>query len=101
MMVVKKEKSVFEKLETFVKTPPILNLQIWDNDTFTPDDFLGATSINLSHFKSPFITSEECSVNDNEADFVNIFSLANESVRGWFPVRGQQNKNAEIKQTVS
>ena len=21
--------------------PPILNLQIWDNDKFTPDDFLG------------------------------------------------------------
>lgn len=29
----------YEATEYFL--PPVLNLQIWDNDKFSPDDFLG------------------------------------------------------------
>lgn len=42
MMLVKKKLSVFSKDPTAQKLPCRLNLQVWDNDHFSPDDFLGS-----------------------------------------------------------
>ena len=38
---IKKNEHFWSYDATELKMPPILNLQIWDNDKFTPDDFLG------------------------------------------------------------
>lgn len=40
-IVIRKKESIFVADETEVKIPCKLNLQIWDNDTFSADDFLG------------------------------------------------------------
>lgn len=45
IVVIKKE-HVFDMTPTEMKVPCLLKLQVWDNDTFSPDDFLGS----ISHF---------------------------------------------------
>lgn len=40
-ILIKNKEHVFSKDETEYKIPCRLNLQVWDNDTFSADDFLG------------------------------------------------------------
>lgn len=97
-MITKKIRK-FEKVESEVKVPAILNLQVWDNDTLSPDDFLGSLSINLSNFPNPFATSEK--VRKRRADELNENLFATDySIRGWFPVYGNVGGVEGNKQTV-
>lgn len=41
VMVVKKKEHFYNLTKTEKHLPPILTVQIWDNDLFSPDDFLG------------------------------------------------------------
>jgi hypothetical protein len=69
--------------DNVVKIPPMLTLQIWDNDSFGPDDFLGTLSLNLSHFHRPASSSEKCRLDKSEKDYENIFARSG-SIRGWW-----------------
>ena len=40
-MVVRKKEHFYSLSKTVVPVAPRLTLQLWDNDKFTPDDFLG------------------------------------------------------------
>ena len=93
-------KRTFEKFDTEIKLPAVLNLQVWDNDSFSPDDFLGTASINLSHFPEPFSTAEKCVKKKYPQMHENLFAI-NGSVRGWIPMYGKTENNGPIKQTVS
>lgn len=89
-MLLVKKKNIYEKFDTELKVPPVLNVQIWDNDTFSPDDFLGSLTINLSHFPKPFATPT--SVSEKEAsEYRNLFLGKKE--RGWFPVIGKDDSH--------
>lgn len=44
LIVIKKKHHKFSLSESELKVPCILNLQVWDNDTISADDFIG---INL------------------------------------------------------
>ena len=41
MMVIKKKEHFYSLTKAEKRLPPILTMQIWDNDLFSPDDFLG------------------------------------------------------------
>lgn len=99
-MVVTKKRSNLEKLETEMKQPAVLNLQIWDNDSFSPDDFLGTLCINLSHFERPFMTPDRCSIKKLKRPHENLFAM-NGSLRGWFPAYGKSSNSEAIRQTVN
>lgn len=43
-MVVIKKKEIYEKYNTELKMPITLNIQVWDNDSLSADDFLGIFS---------------------------------------------------------
>lgn len=43
-MLVTKKKQFFEKFDTQIKMPANLNVQVWDNDALSADDFLGKTN---------------------------------------------------------
>ncbi|XP_070501536.1 otoferlin [Chironomus tepperi] len=95
MMIIVKKKKPFEKFDTEIKLPPVLNLQIWDNDTFSPDDFLGAASINLSHFPEFSLTAEKCT-GKKSSKYENLFAIDG-SIRGWCPVYGRIRDNESGK----
>lgn len=40
-LVVKKKEHFWKLDETEKKLPPVVTFQVWDNDKFNPDDFLG------------------------------------------------------------
>ena len=44
-MVVKKKEHFYSLTETEHYTLPVLTMQVWDNDTFTPDDFIGELAV--------------------------------------------------------
>ncbi|XP_074035126.1 ferlin family C2 domain-containing myoferlin misfire isoform X2 [Leptinotarsa decemlineata] len=44
-LVVYKKESIFESDETEFKMPCVLTMQVWDNDTFSKDDFLGTKRV--------------------------------------------------------
>lgn len=93
-------KRVLEKFDTEIKLPAVLNLQLWDNDSFSTDDFLGTASINLSHFKSLFPSAEKCAMRKEIREHENLFAT-NGSIRGWLPMYGKGEENGPVKQTVS
>uniref|UniRef100_A0A1B0CK25 Putative membrane-associated protein fer-1 n=1 Tax=Lutzomyia longipalpis TaxID=7200 RepID=A0A1B0CK25_LUTLO len=92
MIVTTKKRRFYEKYDTTVKGPLILNVQIWDNDTLSADDFIGATAINLNHLPVPASLAQNCflAFNSNTADFIDLFGR--KSIRGWFPVGGSYGK---------
>lgn len=92
-MLIIKKKTIYERFDTEVKLPAILNIQTWDNDTFSADDFLGSLTINLSHFPKPFSTAEKCCSSKN-MQYENLF--AEKNVRGWFSLRGNNSKKGVI-----
>jgi hypothetical protein len=99
-MLLTKKKNLFDKFDTEFKIPAVLNLQVWENDSFSPDDFLGSLSINLSHFSRPAKSPEKCTTKKSEHKHDNLFAIDG-SIRGWFPVHGKCGKDKAIKQTVN
>ena len=45
---VKKKEYFWSYDATELTVPPVLNLQVWDNDKFSADDFLGRNSLLIS-----------------------------------------------------
>lgn len=43
-MLVTKKKRFYEQFDTEIKMPVNLNIQVWDNDALSADDFLGKNS---------------------------------------------------------
>ncbi|CAB1341784.1 unnamed protein product, partial [Coregonus sp. 'balchen'] len=48
--------------QTEFRTPPKLIVQIWDNDKFSLDDYLGTVELDLLHLIPPAKTPEKCSL---------------------------------------
>ena len=46
-MVIKKKEHFYSLTTTDVHIPPRLTLQVWDNDFFSPDDYIGE-SFNMN-----------------------------------------------------
>uniref|UniRef100_A0A8C4YRR6 Dysferlin n=1 Tax=Gopherus evgoodei TaxID=1825980 RepID=A0A8C4YRR6_9SAUR len=81
------------------KVPPQLILQIWDNDKFSFDDYLGSVQMNLNRMPAPAKTAEKCSLNllDETLSsdrFVSLFEQ--KAVKGWWPCVVE----AEEKKTI-
>uniref|UniRef100_A0A8C0H4J7 Dysferlin n=1 Tax=Chelonoidis abingdonii TaxID=106734 RepID=A0A8C0H4J7_CHEAB len=82
------------------KVPPQLILQIWDNDKFSFDDYLGSVQMNLNRMPAPAKTAEKCSLNllDETLSsdrFVSLFEQ--KAVKGWWPCVVE----AEEKKTIA
>jgi Ca2+-dependent lipid-binding protein len=97
-MLVTKKRLYHEKYDTILKVPATLHIQVWDNDTFSPDDFLGSMSMNLSSIPEPAATLDKCDFRKIKKH-LNLFQ--NGVVRGWFPVLGSLQNGSSLGQTVS
>lgn len=61
-MVIKEKEHFWSLDETEKRMPPMLTLQIWDNDMFSKDDFLGSVELNLNSMPDMAKTSDKCTL---------------------------------------
>ncbi|XP_066534334.1 myoferlin isoform X2 [Hoplias malabaricus] len=75
--------------KTEFRIPPKLTIQIWDNDKFSLDDYLGTVELDLIHLMTPSKTPEKCSLNmltqGAGKSPQNKSLFAQKSVKGWWP----------------
>jgi hypothetical protein len=72
-----------------------LNLQIWDNDKFSADDFIGQISLNLNNMVKPVTDSDKCGLHQLEDISFNslkrddkdakISLFEQRRMKGWLP----------------
>eukprot|EP00079_Xenopus_tropicalis_P032616 XP_017946387.1 PREDICTED: dysferlin [Xenopus tropicalis] len=74
------------------KIPPNLIIQIWDNDKFSFDDYLGSVQLDLNRMPRPAKTAEKCRLDLlDEVESANHCSLFEQkTVKGWWPCVGQE-----------
>ncbi|MCJ8731563.1 hypothetical protein PDJAM_G00200870 [Pangasius djambal] len=73
-----------DKAET--KVPPKLTIQIWDNDKFSFDDYLGCLEMDLNHMLKPAKSPEKCGLellSQPQDKLVSLFEQ--KTVKGWWP----------------
>ncbi|XP_011486215.1 myoferlin isoform X2 [Oryzias latipes] len=85
--------------KTEFRIPPKLTVQIWDNDKFSLDDYLGTVELDLHKLVAPSKSPEKCSLQLLEKQETggphkldNVKSLfAQQAVRGWWPCAIEQD----------
>lgn len=89
-MVVKKKEHFWSLDETEQRLPPNLVMQIWDNDKFSMDDFLGTLSLNLSALPKPAKKAADCTLSQlpdlqtgHEVKLVSLFEQ--KRLKGFWP----------------
>ncbi|CAF3639300.1 unnamed protein product [Adineta steineri] len=94
---IKKKEYFWSYDNTELKLPPILNVQIWDNDKFSSDDFLGALTLDLNHLYKPAKDFDGCTLemlNDQISNTVSIFDI--KRLKGWWPCVDIHSGNSEL-----
>uniref|UniRef100_A0A4W6EXE1 Otoferlin n=1 Tax=Lates calcarifer TaxID=8187 RepID=A0A4W6EXE1_LATCA len=86
-IVISKKESMFAWDETEYKIPARLNLQVWDADHFSADDFLGAIELDLNRFPRGAKTAKQCTIEmvTNEAEMPMVSIFKQKRVKGWWP----------------
>ncbi|NXC50053.1 MYOF protein, partial [Penelope pileata] len=84
--------------ETVQKLPPKLILQVWDNDKFSADDFLGVLELELTRLPQPSQRPQDCTLKPRASSWSwwgargpPHFSLFRQKqARGWWPCTVQE-----------
>ncbi|XP_078269853.1 myoferlin-like [Rhinoraja longicauda] len=92
LCVVSKKENFWSLDKTEFRTPPKLFIQIWDNDKFSMDDYLGFLELDLNSTISPTKTAKGCDLDmlpdkkDPGAKAPKLTSLfSQKSLNGWWP----------------
>jgi hypothetical protein len=94
---VKKKEHFWSYDATELTVPPVLNLQVWDNDKFSADDFLGALTLDLNRIYKPAKDPDFCTVgilNDDPANLVSLFEM--KRLKGWWPCVDVEGGDPEL-----
>ncbi|XP_072905190.1 myoferlin-like [Hemitrygon akajei] len=93
VLVISRKNYIWNLDEVEVKMPPKLIIQLWDNDKFSFDDYLGFLELNMNAFRSPTKWSDRCTLSrffkeegsssDNLQKLVSLFKQRR--VKGWWP----------------
>ncbi|KAM4637060.1 myoferlin isoform 2-T2 [Discoglossus pictus] len=93
LCIISKKEHFWSLDKTEFKLPPKLILQIWDNDKFSLDDYLGFVELDLHHTIIPAKTSEKCSL--DMIDQVKASKVASlfeqKSMKGWWPCYAEKD----------
>uniref|UniRef100_A0A2I2Z8Z1 Dysferlin n=1 Tax=Gorilla gorilla gorilla TaxID=9595 RepID=A0A2I2Z8Z1_GORGO len=90
------KKDAFWRLDkTESKIPARVVFQIWDNDKFSFDDFLGSLQLDLNRMPKPAKTAEKCSLDQLDDTFhpewfVSLFEQ--KTVKGWWPCVAEEGE---------
>ncbi|XP_053548396.1 myoferlin isoform X2 [Bombina bombina] len=87
LCIISKKEHFWSLDKTEFKLPPRLILQIWDNDKFSLDDYLGFVELDLHRTIIPAKTPEKCNL--DVIDQVKASKAASlfeqKSMKGWWP----------------
>ncbi|XP_008584158.1 PREDICTED: myoferlin isoform X1 [Galeopterus variegatus] len=92
LCIVAKKEHFWSIDQTEFRVPPRLIIQIWDNDKFSLDDYLGFLELDLHHAIIPAKSSEKCSLDmipdlkamdPLKAKTASLFEQ--KSMKGWWP----------------
>ncbi|XP_040848383.1 myoferlin isoform X2 [Ochotona curzoniae] len=92
LCIVAKKEHFWSVDQTEFRVPPRLIIQIWDNDKFSLDDYLGFLELDLHHTIIPAKSSEKCNLdmipdlntmNPLKAKTASLFEQ--KSMKGWWP----------------
>ncbi|KAG7492728.1 hypothetical protein MATL_G00017920 [Megalops atlanticus] len=98
LCLISKKEHFWSLDKTEFRIPPKLMVQIWDNDKFSLDDYLGALELDLHNLVPPAKTPEKCSLKmlpdvtgspPAKGDLAKSL-FAQKSVRGWWPCMIEQ-----------
>ncbi|XP_019953049.2 myoferlin [Paralichthys olivaceus] len=99
LCVVSRKEHFWNLDNTEFRIPPKLIIQIWDNDKFSLDDYLGSIELDLLNLIPPAKTPEKCSLKmlpemsgsalSKKPQPNSLFSQ--KSVRGWWPCVMEQD----------
>ncbi|XP_022792926.1 myoferlin-like isoform X1 [Stylophora pistillata] len=85
-LVVKKKEHFWSLDETEEKVDAKLKIQIWENDTFSSDDFIGQLELSLNELAKPCVDSDHCGNPKNDPGLsgktLDLFTV--KSTRGWW-----------------
>ncbi|CAB1338056.1 unnamed protein product [Coregonus sp. 'balchen'] len=99
LCLVSKKEHFWSLDKTEFRIPPKLIVQIWDNDKFSLDDYLGTVELDLCNLNAPAKTPEKCSLGmmevmldagPHKSDGAKSL-FAQQSVRGWWPCVTEQD----------
>ncbi|GAA6227910.1 myoferlin-like [Lates japonicus] len=94
LCLVSKKEHFWSLDKTEFRIPPKLIVQIWDNDKFSLDDYLGTLELDLCDLVAPAKTPEKCSLAMMDLDALEMRAHKTEnakslfkqqSVKGWWP----------------
>ncbi|XP_034158677.2 myoferlin [Pangasianodon hypophthalmus] len=89
LCLVSKKEHFWSLDKTEFRIPPKLIIQIWDNDKFSLDDYLGTVELDLINLIPPTKTSEKCSldmlIQETNKSIPPKSLFAQKCVRGWWP----------------
>ena len=99
-IVITRKESMFSWDETVSKIPPRLNLQVWDADSFSKDDFLGAITLDLNKFPRGARSASLCTLDmlrtDGSVPTINLFKM--KRTKGWWPFSAKNVNNEQMLQ---
>uniref|UniRef100_A0A8C3CDR7 C2 domain-containing protein n=1 Tax=Cairina moschata TaxID=8855 RepID=A0A8C3CDR7_CAIMO len=90
--------------ETVQKLPPKLILQVWDNDMFTADDFLGVLELELSRLPQPARSPQDCALTPRPSRWPwrgargppHLSLFRQKRVKGWWPCTVQEGSKRRL-----
>ncbi|XP_061602091.1 myoferlin isoform X2 [Cololabis saira] len=93
LCVVSRKEHFWNLDKTEFRVPPKLIIQIWDNDKFSLDDYLGSVELDLLSLIAPAKTPEKCSLKmlpgmmgyGSSKNMLSSSLFSQKSVRGWWP----------------
>ncbi|KAM5141597.1 myoferlin isoform 3-T3 [Mantella aurantiaca] len=93
LCIISKKEHFWSLDKTEFKLPPKLILQIWDNDKFSLDDYLGFVELDLHRTILPSKTSDKCNL--DMIDLVKASKIASlfeqKSMKGWWPCYAEKD----------
>jgi hypothetical protein len=104
VMVLRKKEHFFSLDETEILIPPKITLQVWDNDIFNADDFIGTLDLKLDQVPVPQKSAKKCDLSmlpdsNPEIPTANLFKM--KRMNGWWPMYSDELGQEGRELTVS